>query len=59
MTGAITFAAAQLVTEANGGTGLTSAGTVGNVLTSTGSAWVSSAVAPSFSNNKAYFFAGF
>ena len=59
MTGAITFAAAQLVTAVNGGTGLTSAGTVGNVLTSTGSGWVSSAVPPSFSNNKAYFFAGF
>jgi hypothetical protein len=30
---------------ANGGTGITSAGTAGNVLTSTGSAWVSSAPA--------------
>jgi hypothetical protein len=32
---------------ANGGTGLTAAGTTGNVLTSNGSAWVSSAPAPS------------
>lgn len=31
---------------ANGGTGLTSPGTTGNILTSTGSAWVSSAPAP-------------
>lgn len=30
----------------SGGTGLTSPGTSGNVLTSTGSAWVSSAPAP-------------
>ena len=33
------------LTAANGGTGLTSAGTSGNVLTSNGSAWVSSAPA--------------
>ena len=35
------------VTAAQGGTGLTSPGTVGNVLTSTGSAWASSAPASS------------
>ena len=34
------------LSAAQGGTGLTASGTVGNVLTSTGSAWVSSAVAP-------------
>lgn len=36
------------VSVANGGTGLISAGTSGNVLTSNGTAWVSSAPAPAF-----------
>ena len=36
------------ISVANGGTGLTSAGTAGNVLTSNGSAWVSSAPAAAF-----------
>jgi len=40
-TGALTLSTA--LSAANGGTGLTSAGTSGNVLTSNGSAWVSSA----------------
>jgi len=40
-TGAVTLAGT--LAAANGGTGLTSVGTAGNVLTSNGSAWVSSA----------------
>lgn len=44
-TGAITLAGTLIA--ANGGTGLTSPGTSGNVLTSNGSAWVSSAPAAS------------
>jgi hypothetical protein len=39
----------NVLTAPNGGTGLVSAGNVGNVLTSTGSSWISSAI-PSASN---------
>ena len=42
-TGAVTLAGTLIA--ANGGTGITSAGTSGNVLTSTGSAWASTAPA--------------
>ena len=42
------------VTVAQGGTGLTSPGTAGNVLTSTGSAWASSAPAATFGTGPAF-----
>jgi hypothetical protein len=45
ITGALTLTTA--LTAANGGTGLTSPGTSGNVLTSNGTAWVSSSPAAS------------
>ena len=50
------MAAGDTVPVANGGTGLTSPGTSGNVLTSNGTAWVSSAVeATGISAGKSYY----
>jgi hypothetical protein len=45
ITGSGTITLAGTLAATNGGTGLTAAGTVGNVLTSTGSAWASTAPA--------------
>ena len=51
---------ATALTATSGGTGLTSPGTAGNLLTSTGTAWVSSTPAPSgVSTAKVYFFSSF
>jgi hypothetical protein len=44
-----TFGTAQTLAAANGGTGLTSPGTSGNVLTSNGTAWTSAAAGASLS----------
>ena len=51
---------ATALAAASGGTGLTSPGTAGNLLTSTGTAWVSSTPAPTgVSTAKVYFFSSF
>jgi len=45
--GTVTLLAASVTPVANGGTGITSAGTAGNVLTSNGTSWASTAPAAS------------
>lgn len=45
--GTVTLLAASVTPVANGGTGLTAAGSSGNVLTSNGTSWVSSTPAAS------------
>ena len=57
VSGAVTFTTA--LTAANGGTGLTAVGTSGNVLTSNGTAWVSSAPPAGASIYTANNFGGF